>query len=203
LQAPPPSSRWKLAASPAHSLSTPPRRLRRGPGRMSGWLPEVFPGSREKPLMMGAAWSIKNYQFSSSCPESGLVPGVAEHLEKLLQGEEVFFKKLSYGHGCYCPFPSHLSSYPSHPSPPWGGVHCHLPPLPTRQRNIPLSSPIFFPQKEVGKRERFVKHQGEGGSGTTGRREMGPNWNGFASRENKPKAEGSASGCDPVQRARR
>jgi len=45
-------------------------------------------------------------------------------------------------------------------------------------------------------------HQGEGGSGTTGRREVGPNWNNFASLENEPKAEGVASGCGKTLRPR-
>lgn len=127
MQAPPPSSRWKLAASPAHSLSTQPGRFQRGPGRRSGWLLGVFLGSRKKPLMMGAAWSIKNDDFFFSffyiflqLLGSSQVSRGGEHLEKLLQGGEVFFKKSSYGDGFHPPFPTiYLPIQPPH-SLPWG-----------------------------------------------------------------------------------
>ena len=66
--------------------------------------------------MVGAAWSIKNDNFFlilfSSCLGSGWVSGAGEHLEKLLQGGEVFFKKLSYGDGFHSPFPFIFLSIP-------------------------------------------------------------------------------------------
>lgn len=58
--------------------------------------------------------------FSLSCPGSSRVSGAGEHLEKLLQGGEVFFKKSTYGDGFHPPFPTiylPIHSPPPSPSP--------------------------------------------------------------------------------------